>query len=101
VEPYDGQDDATAAVVSGGADAMLADSPIVAYAVQQSDGEIEAVGEVYDAAPYGYVIPQEDTELADAVVAALQALEEDGTYAEILEGWNQADGMIDDFAVNP
>lgn len=101
VQPYEGQDEATAALVSGKAQAMLADSPIIGYAVAQTDGKIEAVGEVYDAAPYGYVIPLEDTELADAFVAALESLAEDGTYGEILEEWGVADGAIDDFAVNP
>jgi polar amino acid transport system substrate-binding protein len=98
---YTGQDQATAAVVSGKADAMLADSPVVAYAVEQSDGKLEALGEIYDAAPYGYVIPKDQTDLADAVVAALESLAEDGGYDKALEGWGVEDGAIDDFAVNP
>ena len=68
---YEGQDEVTANVVSGKADAMLADSPVVAYAVEQSKGKLAALGEIYDAAPYGYVIPKDQTEMADAVVAAL------------------------------
>ena len=36
---YTAQDQATAAVVSGKADAMLADSPVVAYAVKKSIGQ--------------------------------------------------------------
>ncbi|MCE0485599.1 ABC transporter substrate-binding protein [Ornithinimicrobium sediminis] len=98
---FEGQDQATAALVSGRADAVLADSPVVSYAVQQVGGDIEAVGEIYDAAPYGYVIPLEDTDLAEAVVAALEALAEDGTYESVLEDWGQVEGGIDDFAVNP
>jgi polar amino acid transport system substrate-binding protein len=68
---YTAQDQATAAVVSGKADAMLADSPVVAYAVKQSSGKLDAAGEIYDAAPYGYVVPKEETDMADAIVAAL------------------------------
>ena len=56
---YTGQDQATAAVASGKADAMLADSPVVAYAVKQSGGKIEAAGGIYDAAPYGAVVPKD------------------------------------------
>jgi polar amino acid transport system substrate-binding protein len=98
---YEGQDEATAAVVSGKADAMLADSPVVAYAVEQSKGKLEALGDIYDAAPYGYVIPKDQTEMAEAVVAALKSLAEDGGYEKALEGWGVEDGAIDDFAVNP
>lgn len=101
VQSYEGQDEATSALVTGKVQAMLADSPIIGYAVTQTDGKIEALGEVYDAAPYGYVVPLENTELAEAIVAALESLEEDGTYLEILTDWGVEDGAIDDFAVNP
>jgi polar amino acid transport system substrate-binding protein len=98
---YEGQDQATAAVGSGKADAMLADSPVVAYAVKQSGGKIEAAGDIYDAAPYGYVVPKEQTGLADAIVAALKALDADGDYQKVLTQWGVQDGAISDFAVNP
>ena len=61
---YDSQAQATSAVVTGKADAMLADSPVVAYAVKQSGGKLEALGDIYDAAPYGYVLPKDETEFA-------------------------------------
>lgn len=98
---YTGQDQATAAVVSGKADAMLADSPVVAYAVEQSKGKLEALGDIYDAAPYGYVIPTDQKPLADAIVAALKSLAAAGGYEEALKGWGVEAGAIDDFAVNP
>jgi len=98
---YEGQDQATAAVGSGKADAMLADSPVVAYAVKQSGGKIEAVGDIYDAAPYGYVVPKDQTGLADAIVAALKSLNADGDYQKVLAEWGVEAGAITDFAVNP
>ncbi len=98
---YEGQDQATAAVASGKADAMLADSPVVAYAVKQSEDKIEAVGDIYDAAPYGYVVPKDQTELADAIAAALKAIHEDGTYESVLKDWGVEAGAIDTFEVNP
>ena len=98
---YEGQDQATAAVASGKADAMLADSPVVAYAVKQSGGKIEAAGDIYDAAPYGYVVPKEQTGLADAIVAALKSLDADGSYKKVLDAWGVSDGAISDFAANP
>ena len=98
---YTGQDQATAAVVSGKADAMLADSPVVAYAVEQSKGKLESLGDIYDAAPYGYVVAQDQKKLADAFVAALKSLASDGGYEKALKGWGVEKGAISDFAVNP
>jgi polar amino acid transport system substrate-binding protein len=95
------QSQATAAVVSGKADAMLADSPVVAYAVKQSGGKLEALGDIYEAAPYGYVVPKDQTEFAEAIVEALKEIEKDGAYKAALEKWGVEQGAITDFAVNP
>jgi polar amino acid transport system substrate-binding protein len=101
VLPYKGQDQATAAVATGKADAMLADSPVCAYAVKQSDGALMTVGDIYDSAPYGYVVPKTESDFAAAVVEALKALKTEGTYDKVLEKWGVQDGAISDFAVNP
>ena len=98
---YDKQDAATAAVASGKADAMLADSPVVAYAVKQSNGVLTAVGDIYDAAPYGYVIPKDQTDLANAIVAALKVIATSGDYEKILDTWGAGGGAITDFGLNP
>jgi polar amino acid transport system substrate-binding protein len=91
----------TADVVSGKADAMLADSPVGLYAVKQTNGELEAVGKVYDAAPYGIVVPKTETEFAQAIVDALKALDGSGDYKKALANWANETGAISDFAVNP
>jgi polar amino acid transport system substrate-binding protein len=101
VQSYTGQDEATAAVGSKKADAMLADSPIAAYAVKQTKGTLQLLGDVYDSAPYGYVVPKEQTEFATAITEALKGLKEDGTYDSVLKNWGVEGGAIDAFAVNP
>jgi polar amino acid transport system substrate-binding protein len=101
VDRYQRQDQATAAVVSGKDDAMLADSPVLAYAVKQTNGQLELLGDIYDAAPYGYVIEKDQTEFAQAVADAVQALITDGTYKTILDKWGVGAGAIDNPAVNP
>jgi polar amino acid transport system substrate-binding protein len=101
VDRYQRQDQATAAVVSGKDDAMLADSPVLAYAVKQTNGQLELLGDIYDAAPYGYVIQKEQTEYAQAVADAVAALISDGTYKTILEKWGVEAGAITDPTVNP
>jgi polar amino acid transport system substrate-binding protein len=98
---FKGQDQATSAVVSGKADAMLADSPVVAYAVQQSAGKLATLGAIYEAAPYGYVVPKAETQFADALAAALKAVQADGSYQAALAKWGVEQGAITDFAVNP
>src|SRR5690242_10412413 len=95
------QDQATADLVGGKADAMLADSPVVLYAIKQTNGQLEQLGDIYDAAPYGYVIPKAQTAFAQAIVKALQELNSDGTYKSVLQKWNNDSGAITDFAVNP
>jgi polar amino acid transport system substrate-binding protein len=101
IEPYPGQDQATNAVISGKDDAMLADSPISAYAVKQSNGQLELLGDVYDSAPYGYVVAKNQQAFAEAVRDAVKALIADGTYKTILEKWGVEGGAITDPAINP
>jgi polar amino acid transport system substrate-binding protein len=101
VDSYQDQGQATAAVVSGKDDAMLADSPVVAYAVKQTNGQLELLGDIYDAAPYGYVVDKDQTEFAQAIADAVKALITDGTYKTILEKWGVQAGAIDNPAVNP
>lgn len=98
---FKGQDQATSAVVTGKADAMLADSPVAAYAVKQSAGKLAALGDIYEAAPYGYVLPKAETEFGQAITEALGDLKTDGGYQAALQKWGVEQGAISDFAVNP
>lgn len=99
IQKYAGQDTATAAVVTGKADAMLADSPVTAYAVSQSGGKLELLGEVYDAAPYGVVVAKDNQQLAEVVAEALTEMKADGSYLETLKAWGTEGGAIDTFEV--
>jgi polar amino acid transport system substrate-binding protein len=101
VDRYQRQDQATASVVSGKDDAMLADSPVIAYAVKQTNGQLELLGDIYDAAPYGYVVKKDQTDFAEALAGAVGALVSDGTYKTILDKWGVQAGAITSPAVNP
>jgi polar amino acid transport system substrate-binding protein len=101
VLPYDSQADVTTNLAGGKVQAMYADSPVTAYAVSQADGSIETLGDISDAAPYGVVVSHDDPELAEAVQGALQQLMDDGTLAEILEGWGNADGALTTAELDP
>ncbi len=99
--PHDGQDEVTADVVSGKADAMLADSPIGLYAIKQFSGKLEKLGDIYDSAPYGVVVPKTESDFAQALVDAFKAAKADGTYTAALQQYGVEAGGISDFALNP
>jgi polar amino acid transport system substrate-binding protein len=101
IDQYQSQSDATNAVVSGKDDAMLADSPVCAYAVKQTNGQLALAGQIYDSAPYGYVLPKDQTDFGAAIAAAVKALIADGTYQKILAKWGVDAGAITSPAVNP
>lgn len=98
---YESQADVTTNLVGGKLQAMYADSPITAYAVEQTSGEIETIGDVLDAAPYGIVVSQDDEDLTEAVQAAVQKLIDDGTLGEIFAAWGSADAVVDEAELNP
>jgi polar amino acid transport system substrate-binding protein len=86
VDQYQLQTDATTAVVSGKDDAMLADSPVVSYAVVKSGGQVEQLGDQYGAAPTGIALPK-GSPLTQLFADTLTALIKDGTYGKITSKW--------------
>ncbi len=94
IDQYQAQDAATQAVVTGKDDAMLADSPVVAYAIKKTNGALQPASSIYGAAPYGYVIAKTDAGLTKAVQGALKKLIADGTYQVILAKWGVASGGV-------
>ena len=97
---YDAQDDATAAVSLGRADAMSADSPVTQYAVKQSKGKLELSGDVYSVFLYGMPIAKDNGTLGEALAAALTSLQKDGTYTAILTKWGVEQGAIAAITIN-
>ena len=93
------QSGANLALSSGRADAVLADSPVAAYAAKQSNGQFEIAGSSYDTAPYGIAIPKTNG-LAQPILAALKKLISNGTYTTILKKWGIADGAISNPVIN-
>jgi polar amino acid transport system substrate-binding protein len=101
IDQYQLQSDATNAVVTGKDDAMLADSPVIAYAIQQTGDKLEQLGDIYDAAPYGAVVAKDQAQLAEAFQKAFQTLIDNGQYEQILKVWNVQSGAITESEVNP
>jgi polar amino acid transport system substrate-binding protein len=95
------QTDVTLALNSNRIVAMLADSPVVDYAVKQSEGGLEAIGAPYDTAPYGIALAKNQGEFAQALQGAIQALIDDGTYQAILDKYGVSGGAIPTSEINP
>ncbi|MFE2726879.1 ABC transporter substrate-binding protein [Kitasatospora sp. NPDC059327] len=91
---FNAQTDAVSALVAKRAQAMMADSPVVDYVVQQSNGRLMKIGSAYNTAPYGIAIPKGDGRLAEAVQGALKGLINDGTYVQILTKWGVQSGAL-------
>jgi polar amino acid transport system substrate-binding protein len=95
------QTDVTLALTANRIVAMLADSPIVDYAVKTTEGAVEAVGQTYATAPYGIVLNKGQTDFAQAVQGAVQSMMQDGTYLAILDKYGVTNGAIPTSEINP
>ena len=76
----------------------MADSPVAAYIVEQSNGQFK-LGDAYGVAPYGIAMPK-DSGLAQPVLDAVKALNADGTMQKILDYWQLKDAAIDNPQIN-
>ena len=90
---FDDQDELTTALIDGEVDAMSADSPVTLFAIKTSGGALEAAGEVFDSAPYGWPVPK-DSGLAQSLLKALEHLIQTGEYKTIATMWGVDKGMI-------
>ncbi|WP_441250294.1 ABC transporter substrate-binding protein [Kitasatospora sp. McL0602] len=93
------QTDVTTALISNRDQVMLADSPVIDYALKQTNGQLEKIGSTTDSAPYGVVVAK-GSDLAKAVQGAIQSLIADGTYKAILAKWGVESGAIDKSVIN-
>ena len=99
VQAFNDQNAVNLALSSGRAQVAMADSPVAAYQVKQSNGTFKVTGSPYGIAPYGIAIPK-STGMADPVLAAVKHLMSDGTYTKILGKWGVQGGAISDPAIN-
>ncbi|GAA2223288.1 MULTISPECIES: ABC transporter substrate-binding protein [Streptomyces] len=102
IEAFDNDQQAQTRLRAGGADAGSSDFPVAAYAVKTSGGgkDFQLVGEQVEAAPYGIAVAKNQTELRDALKAALDAVIKSGEYEKIMKKWGVTDGSIDAATIN-
>ncbi|MFJ9864724.1 ABC transporter substrate-binding protein [Streptomyces sp. NPDC101165] len=102
IEAFDDDQQSQTRLRSGGVDAASSDFPVAAYAVKTSGGgkDFQIVGDQVEAAPYGIAVAKSDTQLRDALQAAMNAIIKSGEYQKILEKWGAEDGAVKESAIN-
>ncbi|AWI30912.1 ABC transporter substrate-binding protein [Streptomyces tirandamycinicus] len=102
IEPFDNDQQAQTRLRAGGADAGSSDFPVAAYAVKTSGGgnDFQLVGEQVEAAPYGIAVAKNNTELRDALQAALDAIIKNGEYEKIIAKWGVQAGAVTEAKIN-
>jgi polar amino acid transport system substrate-binding protein len=89
-----------AALKAGRLNAYLTELPPAANALMAQPAAIEMAGDQIQPVPYGIAVRKEDTQLRDAIAAALKAIIADGTYAQILQKYAIASGAVADATIN-
>ncbi|MFE9446816.1 ABC transporter substrate-binding protein [Streptomyces sp. NPDC006739] len=102
IEAFDDDQQSQTRLRSGGADAASSDFPVAAYAAKTSGGgkDFEIVGAQVEAAPYGIAVSKSETQLRDALQAAMNAIIKSGEYQKILQKWGAQDGAVKESVVN-
>jgi polar amino acid transport system substrate-binding protein len=99
VHVYPDQNAANLAIQSGRQQVGMADSPVAAYIVKQSNGQFKLTGKSYNDTPYGIALPKGNG-MTQPVLAAMKKLISDGTYKTILTKYGVQAGAITTPAIN-
>lgn len=85
----------------GGVDASIINGAVGMYAVQQSPDDIAVVPDVaLSDSVYGIMMRKDDAELRDTLLAAMNNIIADGSYAKILDKWGVSELAITEAQIN-
>lgn len=100
VMPHDLNTDSVTKLVGDQYDAVLSDSTVTGWAIEQTDGDLEQIGEVIESEPQGIAIAKDDEQLTKAVQAAMQYLMDQGILKDILDLYGAGDAALDKAEIN-
>ncbi|MET8944821.1 ABC transporter substrate-binding protein [Streptomyces sp. NPDC004542] len=102
LQTFDTDPEALLRLKQGASVADLNDFPVAAYNAKTSGGgkDFEVVGDQIEAGPYGIAVSKENTQLRDALQAAMAAIIKSGEYQKILEKWNVTQGAVTESKIN-
>jgi polar amino acid transport system substrate-binding protein len=99
LQVYPDQTAANLAVNSGRAEISIADMPVAAWQVSQTDGAFALYGEPYGVVKHGVAVLK-GSELAEPIARAFEAIMADGTYQQILDTWGMSAAALDAPLIN-
>lgn len=85
--PVDSEASARLQIVQGRAQFSAISPEVLGWLSRQNPGQFVAVGPILAPDPYGICFKKDNTELRDAVLAAMKELVKNGTYKKILAKW--------------
>ncbi|MEV7395284.1 MULTISPECIES: ABC transporter substrate-binding protein [unclassified Streptomyces] len=102
LQTFDTDPEALLRLKQGASVADLNDFPVAAYNAKTSGSgkDFEVVGDQIEAGPYGIAVSKENTQLRDAIQAAVAAIIKNGDYQKILEKWNVSQGAVTEAKIN-
>ncbi|MEU0966644.1 ABC transporter substrate-binding protein [Streptomyces sp. NPDC005917] len=102
LQTFDTDPEALLRLKQGASVADLNDFPVAAYNAKTSGGgkDFEVVGAQIEAGPYGIAVTKENTQLRDALQAAVNAIIKNGEYQKILAKWNVTQGAVTEAKIN-
>ncbi|MFF4798642.1 ABC transporter substrate-binding protein [Streptomyces sp. NPDC001351] len=102
LQTFDTDPEALLRLKQGASVADLNDFPVAAYNAKTSSGgkDFEVTGDQIEAGPYGIAVSKTNTQLRDALQAAMSAIIKNGDYTKILQKWNVTDGAVTESKIN-
>lgn len=102
LQTFDTDPEALLRLKQGASVADLNDFPVAAYNAKTSGGgkDFEVIGDQIEAGPYGIAVSKQNTQLRDALQAAVDAIIKNGEYQKILQKWNVTDGAVTEAKIN-
>ena len=91
---YATPEETIAAVQNGEADAVLADGDYLFPIIDESGGELAAIGEVSLGGGIGMGIRESDSDLRETFNAAIDSMKEDGSLNDLIKKWFGEDATV-------
>lgn len=93
IQTFQKDTDAFQQLSLGRVDAYSGDSPVCAYYAAKSSGKFEVGGSPILPIPIGIAVNKSDTQLRDAVKAAIDGMYADGTLKSIVDKWGMTNAV--------
>jgi polar amino acid transport system substrate-binding protein len=104
IDPFfaDKDTDSITQLQNGRADVVVTDYPVASYNAKTfgNGNQFEVAGGQIDAAPYGIAVSTKNTELRDAIQAAMNKIMENGEYEKVMKKWDVTNGALDEATIN-